>query len=418
MKYILLTLTITLFILIGKANGQYCTNDLRYTETSFFDSSEITIATNIQYGTALDFQGNQDTLLLDLYYPNLTIDTAAKRPFIMLLHGGGFSSGGKQIGDIRDLCIHLTLRGFVCASIGYRLGHDFSEYGQYKARYRAIQDGHAAMRFVVNNANAVRIDTSWLFVGGQSAGALTALGVVYADPFELDSISLLYNATATSVELGNLYTSGNNLTNTFSIKGIFNNWGGIVESEVDIHEMIPTIAFHGELDTLVPIDADNSFIHYTLNGSRAIHNDLVSNNICSELTVDTTGGHGVYRNASSIFRAKRASCFFKSVFCNNCNNFYTTDSIPATCSIPLSIEKYNSASNINVYPNPFETSFSIDGIDGVLDLTIYNSLGQIVAQSKTSDGIVAPIDLSSGIYILKIDQVETKKMYVVKLVKG
>ena len=45
-------------LIIGKANAQYCTNNARYTETAFFDSTQITVGTNIQYGTALDFQGN------------------------------------------------------------------------------------------------------------------------------------------------------------------------------------------------------------------------------------------------------------------------------------------------------------------------------------------------------------------------
>jgi acetyl esterase/lipase len=416
MKHTFFIFAAVLCTFASKVNAQYCTNDARYTEISFFDSAQITTATNIQYGTALDFQGNQDTLLLDLYYPNLGVDTAAKRPFILLAHGGGFSSGDKQSGDIKDLCVHLAMRGFVCASINYRIGHDFSEYGQYKARYRAIQDAHAALRFVVGNANSVRIDTNWLFVGGQSAGALTALGAVYADQSELDSISLLYNATATSVELGNLYTSGNNLTNTYTIKGIFNNWGGVTATEMDANEMIPTVAFHGELDTLVRIDADNSFAHYTLNGSRAIHNALITNNICTELTVDTTGGHGVFRNASSLFRAKRASCFFKSIFCNTCGNFYTTDSIAATCSMPVNIETYNINSAIKVYPNPFEYSLTIEGIDGFFEATIYNALGQIVAKTNTNN-ITLPMDLLAGMYVLRIEQTETKKTYSIKLIK-
>jgi hypothetical protein len=45
-------------LIIGKANAQYFTNNARYTETAFFDSTQITVGTNIQYGTALDFQGN------------------------------------------------------------------------------------------------------------------------------------------------------------------------------------------------------------------------------------------------------------------------------------------------------------------------------------------------------------------------
>lgn len=416
MNYKFLIVVAVLIVFFGSAHAQYCTNDARYTEAPYFDSAQITVGSNIQYGTAADFQGNPYSLLMDLYYPSLAADMSPKRPFILLFHGGGFTSGDKQSGDIKDLCIHLAMRGFVCASVNYRLGHDFTEYGQYKARYRAIQDGHAALRFIVNNANTVRIDTSWLFVGGQSAGSLTALGMVYADQSELDGISLLYNTTSTSAELGNLYTSGNNLTNTYTIKGIFNNWGGVVETEIDVEEMIPTIAFHGELDVLVPIDSDSSFDQYNLLGSRAIHNDLIEHNICSELTVDTLGGHGIYRNASSLFRAQRASCFFKSVFCDNCSTFYTTDSIPSNCSITVSAEEYYVSPKIKVYPNPFETSFRIDGLEGVLDLSIYNSFGQLVYNNKITDG-VAQVDLASGVYYLHINHAASNKSFKIKLIK-
>lgn len=411
---IIISITI-LFVLINKANGQYCTNDNRYSEVEYFDSTEITVGTNIQYGIAADFMGNADTLLMDIYYPNLNIDTSSKRPFIMLFHGGGFSS--QQFGDIQNLCVHLALRGFVCASVKYRIGHDFSEYGQFKARYRAIQDGHAAFRYISNNANAIRIDTNWLFVGGISAGSLLAMGIVYADQDEMDSISLLYNSTSISNELGNLYTSGNNLTNLYTIKGIFNNWGGIAESEVDVEEMVPTVSFHGALDTIVQIDADNSFLHYTLNGSRAIHYDLIANNICSEITVDTIGGHGIYRNSSSIFRAQRASCFFKSIFCNICSNFYSTDSIPSNCSLPLSIDDNYFGSTIKIYPNPIENSFTIVGIEGALDLTIYNSIGQLVYKVEKHEGEV-PFNLLPGIYFITIRHSISNRTFTTKLIKN
>lgn len=397
--------------------GQYCTSSTRYTEVPYFDSTQISIGANVQFGTAPDYLGNPYALKMDIYYPNLAIDPSPKRPFVMLFHGGGFSSGDKQSGDIKDLCIHMARRGFVCATVNYRLGYNFTEYEQYKARYRAIQDGHAAMRYIVNNANTIRVDTNWLFVGGQSAGSLLALGMVYADPSELDSVSLLYNTTSTSAELGNLYTSGNNLTNSYSIKGIFNNWGGVTKTEMDFSEMLPTVAFHGELDTVVRIDSDHSFLHYTLNGSRAIHYDLIANNVCSEITVDTVGEHGIFRNSSSVFRAGRASCFFKSVFCSNCSNFYSTDSIAANCSKPLGVDALNFASKIQIYPNPFENSFRIQGIEGIMELTLYNCFGQLVYRDEKSNGEVQAA-LFPGIYILNIRQLESNKLYTKKLIKN
>lgn len=406
---------IAITVLCGKAQGQYCTNDFRYTEAQTFDTTEITVAANIQYGIAPDHLGNQDTLLMDLYFPNLVIDPSPKRPFIMLFHGGGFSSGDKASGDIRDLCIHLAMRGFVCASSNYRLGHDFSESGQYKARYRAIQDGHAAMRYVVNNANAARIDTAWMFIGGQSAGSLLALGMVYADPDELDSISLLYGGASISIELGNLYSSGNNLNNNYTFKGIFNNWGGITATEVDQEEMLPTIAFHGALDTIVKIDSDTSYLQYTLNGSRAIHQSLISQNTCSEISVDTLGGHGIYRNESSIFRAQRAACFFKSIFCNNCSNFYSTDSIPPTCAMPMSVsEEFHSS--ISIHPNPVDNFIQVDGIEGPLEIWIYNSQGQMVCKKEGLQKSFS-IELASGFYYARIIETQTANPFGPRLLK-
>jgi predicted esterase len=308
------------------------------------------------------------------------------------------------------------MRGFVTASANYRLGHDFSEYGQYKARYRAIQDGNAALRFLVQNANAARIDTNWVFVGGQSAGSLLALGMIYADQAELDSIALLYSATPASAELGGLHTSGYALTNTCSIKGIFNNWGGVSANEMDAGEMLPTIAFHGTMDTVVRIGADTSFAQYTLNGSQAIHNTLIANNICSELTVEVTNAHGIYRNAASQFRAQRASCFFKSVFCSSCASVYTTDSLPANCSALPNASEPEGKATIRLYPNPFHDSFTVEGLEGALAVTISTCFGQVVYQGETLTPHLR-VGLAPGLYFVQIAHPASHQTYTFKLVK-
>jgi acetyl esterase/lipase len=412
----LLVLIVGMVVLVGRAHGQHCTSDLRYTEAVFFDTKQITIGANVQYGIANNDLGNPTPLLMDLYYPNLGVDPASQRPMVILFHGGGFSSGDKQSGDIKDLAVHLAMRGFVCASVNYRLGHDFTEYGQYKARYRAIQDGLAALRFIVRNAATVGIDTNWLFVGGQSAGSLLALGMVYADQVELDSVSLLYGPTAVSAELGDLHRSGNDLTSTATIKGVFNNWGGVVESEVDFDEMIPTISFHGGLDPLVPIDVDTSFAHYTLIGSRAIHERLISNAVCSELTVDVTGGHGIYRDVSSAFRAQHASCFFRSIFCQSCASLSTTDSIPSSCSTPVHVEEQPRGSTISVGPNPVDHAWTIAGLEGGADLTVYNSFGQLVFRGHVGNGPVV-LDISPGSYVAQLRPDGTNSPFTVVLMK-
>ncbi|MCQ2307587.1 MAG: alpha/beta hydrolase [Bacteroidales bacterium] len=48
-----------------------------------------------------------------------------------------------------------------------------------RAGYAAIQDAHAAMRYLVENQSVYGIDTSMMFVGGTSAGATTALHLAF-----------------------------------------------------------------------------------------------------------------------------------------------------------------------------------------------------------------------------------------------
>lgn len=74
---------------------------------------------------------------------------------------------------MEDYCIGLARRGFVAATIDYRKGWDSSiPTEQVKAGYRVQQDANAALRFAVENADLVNIDTNWMFIGGQSAGSI------------------------------------------------------------------------------------------------------------------------------------------------------------------------------------------------------------------------------------------------------
>src|SRR5690606_22122272 len=95
-------------------------------------------------------------------------------------------------------------RGYVTASITYRLGMFQTEkeincnisginglqwnclnmtdsVEWVRAWYRAVQDAKGALRFLINQHDNLQIDRRNVFVVGESAGALTALGVVYLD---------------------------------------------------------------------------------------------------------------------------------------------------------------------------------------------------------------------------------------------
>ena len=60
---------------------------------------------------------------MDIYFP--IGDTATNRPVIIYIHGGSFYSGDKSMTDCIDFCTSFAKRGYVTASINYRLSNAF-----------------------------------------------------------------------------------------------------------------------------------------------------------------------------------------------------------------------------------------------------------------------------------------------------
>ena len=122
-------------------------------------------------------------MLLDLFEP--AGNEPAQRPAIVLLHGGAFRAGGRAGAEsLADLCEELAGRGYVCASIDYRLEGDDPDGSESDLRARTItavaEDAAAAIRWLQANAAAHRVDTSRIALGGRSAGAVAALRLAYS----------------------------------------------------------------------------------------------------------------------------------------------------------------------------------------------------------------------------------------------
>ena len=393
-----------MFAITVNASAQFCTSDNRFTEEEYFSISELDTALNITYGSAEDHQGNTITLQMDAYFPKLSVDQMTERPLVMMIHGGGFQIGDRNAR--RNECIALAQRGFVVFTISYRLGWNAQDpTDQILASYRAAQDAKAAMRYIVENSATYGIDTDWLFIGGSSAGAVTSFNAVYTQESEWN---LAYPGIVN--DLGGLNTSTNNLTNTFDLKGIFNNWGGVTGFAVQASEMVPMISFHGELDQTVSIDIGQGGLY----GSRAFHNELVNNGVCSDLSIDEDGGHGVYLfPQGAIFRSAKTACFFKSVFCDECTTVSTTDSVPANCAGINSITEQELETPL-VYPNPFTDRINISTSSKIERTQLFDSLGKLIYSGlNLSDQDFST--LPSGIYTLELQKAEeTRRLKLVK----
>ncbi len=402
--------------IVTTAQAQYCTTNPRFSEVPFFTDDQITTQSNIPYATVTNWQGASEVLRLDAYFPKLSADTMTKRPLILMIHGGGLVSGDKI--NFTRVCREFARRGFVALSIDYRLGLNCLAdiTSKEKAAYRAQQDANAAFRFVVENANVLRIDTAWMFIGGGSAGAVTALSLVYLSQSE-------WNAYAPAIPalLGNLNNSGNNLTHSYTIKGIFNNWGAMLAEFIQPHEMRPMVSFHGDNDATVAVDSalgGGCLENQPSYGSRTLHKILVENGVCSDLSVKPGGEHGVYEDSvGTAFRVGRAACFFKSLFCNSCVSFYQTDSVPAHCSqiSSATLTPPTNAPALVVSPNPFTHRITLQNATGLLRYRLYHPLGQLLDEGSNPDQRDFS-HLSPGIYLLVVETTHGAKTF--KLVKS
>ena len=140
----------------------------------------VSVTRDIVYSTAQDGVANE--LALDVYQP--TPDTVTRRPLVVFVHGGGFRGGDKERDKVVTLARDYARRGYVTASINYRLLNtddgtgppcSGSDCPQAVAAVAAQHDAQAAIRFLRKNASSYGIDSERVGIAGTSAGAGTAL---------------------------------------------------------------------------------------------------------------------------------------------------------------------------------------------------------------------------------------------------
>lgn len=186
-------------------------------------------------------------LNMDIYIPKA--DTLEKRPLIMLIHGGAFFIGDKATMPYQKWCTHFASLGYVCVSINYRMGFRVNSKAILRTAYQATQDAHAAMRYLLSKREIYRIDPDYLFVGGASAGSITALNLAYMRNENRPAAS--YSSMFLD-DLGDIETSGNEYDNSFKIKAVANMWGSIFDLKILENSNASIISFHGDEDVVLP----------------------------------------------------------------------------------------------------------------------------------------------------------------------
>lgn len=179
---VVVTAVLAALIVLGLATTALAKGDKRYRDDVF---KKVSVTRDITYGQApADQYGEAEQLKLDLFQPKK--DTLTKgRPVMILVHGGGFTGGDKASGPSPVLAKEYAKKGYVTASINYRLngppsgctGANGVTPECYAAAIDAVHDAQAAVRWFRVNSRDLAIDKKRIAIGGESAGAITACGV-------------------------------------------------------------------------------------------------------------------------------------------------------------------------------------------------------------------------------------------------
>ncbi len=300
------TKLISILLIIVGWNICYAQNT-RYDDKIFLS---VTTSENVTYANApqlnspyLDESNTTNTFLaMDIHQP--TGDTYTNRRAIIFVHGGAFVSGDKDHDDMKAFCDSFALKGYVTATINYRLGMNSNDNASCtRAVYRALQDGRSAVRFLRANAATYGIDPSRVYMAGSSAGGFIALFSVYMDdvaekPAEAGAYTYYNPGPVYAPDLGG-YDIGNHLAYSGLPDAILSLWGAVKHTDlITVDDDTPVFLIHGTADNIVPFNVGSPFNYFNFPptyGSNPINSKLNTLGFTDKETYFVVGeGHEFY----------------------------------------------------------------------------------------------------------------------------
>ena len=401
---LIITITILTPLSINAQNALGC-DGKRYFQDVFTDTTH---AKNVEFGRNLASSLGA-SLLMDVVEPKG--DVLTKRPLIILAFGGGFVSGARNEQYMLDLCKTFAKKGFVCATIDYRLynfANGFPDSLKISSTViQAIQDMKAAIRYFKKNAslaNAYRIDTANIILGGVSAGAITAMHTA-----EMDSTDNIPTWLRNVVKAeGGFEGYAGNPGYSSAVKGALSLSGGLYQKEYLDKDDVPFMAYHGTADVVVPFGYGLNVYRFNMDGDSACVAYARTLGIKSNLVTVKSGGHtdiydptGPYAANLADFLTK-ASLFLKQLVCGE--------------SITAPTQDIDNQA-VKIYPNPsydiMTLSFdknkshvtSSEAWQEGYRITVYDVMGRQVFDSgkQYADSYnLLKKDFGKGLYIARI----------------
>jgi len=264
---------------------------VKYVDPIYAEST-VQVTKNVQYATHITIlpvlQGGSpapENLTMDLYSSSGNTDAA--KPLVIFLHTGNFlprygnngPTGARDDSATVAFCKKLAQRGYVVASMSYRLGWNPVSPNEsvrretiINAAYRGVQDLAACVRFFkksVKAGNAYAIDSTKIAVGGQGTGGYITLAYATLDRQAEIRLEKFYNLDAKrwmvedSLKMGDRFgfkipgTPGalvieNHKGHTSDVQIAFNFGGALGDSSWLEKGSLPIISVHGIQDPFAP----------------------------------------------------------------------------------------------------------------------------------------------------------------------
>ena len=317
-----------LIIAIVTSNFIFCQCNGRY-ETEIFNSvSKITVNYSDEY--------NDNEHKMDVYMADG--DDETNRPIILYMHGGSFYGGDKASTDCVDFCESMAKRGYVTASLNYRLANIISfitsNETQYETVLKAVADVKSAVRYFRKdfaNGDTYSIDPTTIFVSGYSAGAVTAIHLAYIDSIsELPTSPINVQSIVTDVggQQYGLEGDAGNYGYPSNVSGVISFAGGINDVNwIDASDE-PLVSIQGDEDLTVNYYCGpgmNTPSILTLCGAGEMHPQADAVGLINDKLIFSGEGHdwGAYGNNNPKFIQAvdfTADFLFPLLPCNNTTN--------------------------------------------------------------------------------------------------
>ena len=323
---------LTILILISNLVFSQCNG--RY-QTEIFNSVS---KTTVNYSDVY----NDNSHKMDIYTPNGDIEI--NRPIILYMHGGSFYAGDKSTTDCVDFCESMAKKGYVTASLNYRLATNIvgfltSNEAQYETVLKAVSDAKAAVRYFRKdfaNNNTYKIDPNTIFVAGYSAGAVIAIHQAYIDNISdlpssiIDNDGNAFNVQSIINNVGGIYGlegDAGNYGYSSDVSGVISFAGGINNVDWIDDNDEPLVSIQGTEDPTVSYNcapALNSSLVLDLCGTGEMHPQADLVGVINDKLIFNGEGHSWAANGNSNSKFLQAVDFttnflFPLLPCNNIN---------------------------------------------------------------------------------------------------